>query len=115
LRPLLEFLSSDEVYAIHQASMEILERVGARFESTEAQQVLKSIGVDVDSKGVARFQPETVVEYVKKAPRSVVLRARNPKQDVYLREGRVAFASGTGMYVVEGKAARKAKYQDCCN
>ena len=115
MRPLLEFLSSDEVYAIHQASMEILERVGARFESTEAQQVLKSIGVDVDSKGVARFQPETVVEYVKKAPRSVVLRARNPKQDVYLREGRVAFASGTGMYVVEGKTARKATYQDCCN
>jgi len=115
LRPLLEFLSSDEVYAIHQASMEILERVGVRFESTEAQQVLKSIGVDVDSKGVARFQPETVVEYVKKAPRSVVLRARNPKQDVYLREGRVAFASGTGMYVVEGKTARKATYQDCCN
>jgi trimethylamine:corrinoid methyltransferase-like protein len=48
----LEFLSTDEVYAIHQASLEILERVGMKFESSEAQQILKSAGIDVDSKGV---------------------------------------------------------------
>ncbi|MEM3382160.1 MAG: trimethylamine methyltransferase family protein, partial [Candidatus Bathyarchaeia archaeon] len=115
MRPILEFLSSDEVYMIHQASLEILERVGVKFESKEAQQTLKSVGVDVDGDGVARFHPDTVEEYVKKAPRSVVLRARDPKQDVYLRDGRVVFSSGTGMYVVEGKSARKSTYQDCCN
>ena len=115
MKPLLEFLSKDEIYMIHQASLEILERVGVRFESEEAQQTLKSVGVDVDANGVARFHSDIVEEFVKKAPRSVVLRARDPKQDVYLRDGRVAFTSGTGMYVVEGKSARKSTYQDCCD
>ena len=64
MRPLLEFLSSDEVYAIHQASLEILERVGVRFESPGAQQALKSAGVDVDFKGARvaenrRFQDDS--------------------------------------------------------
>lgn len=115
MRPILEFLSLDEVYAIHQASLEILERVGMKFESAEAQQILRDAGIDVDSKGVARFGPDTVEYYANMAPSSVVLRAREPKQDVYLRNDRVYFASGTGMYVIEGKKVRKSTYQDCCN
>jgi trimethylamine--corrinoid protein Co-methyltransferase len=115
LKPILEFLSTDEVYAIHQASLEILERVGMKFESSEAQQILKSAGIDVDSKGVARFHSSTVEDYIKKAPRSVVLRGRDPKKDVFLRNDRVTFAAGTGMYVIEGNKARKSTYQDCCN
>jgi len=115
LKPVLEFLSTDEVYEIHQASLEILERVGMKFENVEAQQILRNAGIDVDLKGVARFHSDTVEEYVKKAPRSVVLRGRNPKKDVFLRNGRVTFAAGTGMYVIEGNKARKSTYQDCCD
>jgi len=115
MKPILEFLSLDEVYAIHQASLEILERVGMKFESVEAQQILRDAGIEVDTNGVARFDPDIVEEFVKKAPSSVVLRARDPKQDVYLRNDRVAFASGTGMYVIEENKARKSTYQDCCN
>ena len=51
MRPVLEFFSSDEIYEIHQTSLEILERVGMKFESSEAQQILKNAGVEVDSKG----------------------------------------------------------------
>lgn len=115
MRPVLEFFSSDEIYGIHQTSLEILERVGMKFESPEAQQILKNVGVEVDSKGVARFHSDLVEEYIKMAPRSVVLRGRDPKKDVYLRNDRVAFAAGTGMYVIDGNKARKATYQDCCN
>lgn len=68
MRPVLEFFSSDEIYEIHQTSLEILERVGMKFESPEAQQILKNAGVEVDSKGVARFHPDLVEEYIKMAP-----------------------------------------------
>lgn len=115
MKSVLEFLSKDEVYAIHQASLEILERVGMKFESAEAQQILRGAEIDVDSKGVARFHSDTVEEYVKKCPRSVVLRGRDPKKDVFLRDDRVTFAAGTGMYVIEDNRARKSTYQDCCN
>jgi trimethylamine--corrinoid protein Co-methyltransferase len=115
LKLVLEFLSMDDIYAIHQASLEILERVGVKFESTEAQQILKNAGIEVDGKGVARFRQDIVEDLVKRAPRSVVLRARSPKQDVYLRNDRVYFASGTGMYIIEGKTTRKSTYQDCIN
>ncbi|RLI52215.1 trimethylamine methyltransferase, partial [Candidatus Bathyarchaeota archaeon] len=88
MRPVLEFFSSDEIYEIHQTSLEILERVGMKFESPEAQQILKNAGVEVDSKGVAKFHSDLVEEYIKMAPRSVVLRGRDPKKDVYLRNDR---------------------------
>ena len=84
MKPVLEFFSSDEIYQIHQTSLEILERVGMKFESPEAQQILKDAGVEVDSK-VARFHSDLVEDYIKMAPRSVVLRGRDPKKDVFLR------------------------------
>ena len=115
MRPLLEYLSSDEIHNIHQASLEILERVGVKFEDIEAQKILKNVGIDVDSNGIARFDPDIVEEYVKKAPSTVVLKARESKQDVYLRNDRVVFSSGTGLYIVEGKNARKSTNKDCMN
>ena len=44
----LEFLSADQVEAIHQASLQLLEQVGIEFLSPRALDVLSEAGAEVD-------------------------------------------------------------------
>jgi trimethylamine:corrinoid methyltransferase-like protein len=76
----LNFLSEDEKQRIHQDSIKILSRVGVKFMSNKALDILERNGasVDYDSR-VAKMPEEMVDEALKRAPRSFVLGARNPE------------------------------------
>ena len=64
-----EVLSTDEVEAIHEASLTILERIGMEFLDGESRSIMRAAGADVDEETQrVRFPRELVVSSVAKAP-----------------------------------------------
>jgi trimethylamine--corrinoid protein Co-methyltransferase len=57
----MELLSTDEIEAIHQASLVVLKEIGMRVLLPEARQILHQGGVDIDdSSEMARFDAELI-------------------------------------------------------
>ena len=95
---MLEFLSHDEVYAVHLAAMEVLERVGIVFQHEGAIQILKDAGASVDKKKVAKIPEYLVREGLKKTPSQVLLNARNPEYNLRIGGGRTHFTNAFGAH-----------------
>lgn len=68
---------------IHDAAMEILRDVGVRFHNEEAIRILRSNGIRVEGE-TAYFTEEQVMHWVKMAPSSFTLYARNPQYNMIL-------------------------------
>jgi trimethylamine--corrinoid protein Co-methyltransferase len=81
----LALLSADQVEAIHEASMYILENLGIEVMSSRALDLLRSGGASVDysSKSV-RLDRDLVGETLAGVPAGFSLRTRNPEREVYL-------------------------------
>ncbi|UCH69864.1 MAG: trimethylamine methyltransferase family protein [Candidatus Bathyarchaeota archaeon] len=99
----LRVLTSDEVYEIHLAALEILGHVGVRVLEPNAFSVLKEAGADVNQKErIARIPQNLVDEAVKKAPSSFTLYGRNGNYKLRLGDKRTYFAlPGTGVNVLD--------------
>ncbi|MGH6946937.1 MAG: trimethylamine methyltransferase family protein, partial [Kiloniellales bacterium] len=77
--PPLEILNAEQLEAIHNASMTILEEIGMDFLHPEALEILGKAGAKVESgSSRVRFDRGLVTELVAKAPSQVTLHARNP-------------------------------------
>jgi trimethylamine--corrinoid protein Co-methyltransferase len=77
--PPVEILSADEIESIHEASLDLLERVGINFLLPEARDILAQAGADVEKDGLrVRFDRELVLSQVAKTPAGFTLHARNP-------------------------------------
>ncbi len=66
---------------IHDAAMEIMREVGVDFHNEKAREILKANGIRVEGT-TAFFTEEQVMHWVKMAPESFTIYARNPKYDV---------------------------------
>ena len=89
-----EVISTDQVEAIHEASLTILERIGMEFFCPEARSIMREAGADVDeSNGRVRFDRGLVLPSVAKAPAEFTLHSWNP--DHHLRIGGRWLAFGT--------------------
>lgn len=96
--PPFEMLNLEQVEQIHQASMEILERIGVVFMDEEAIDLWAAAGAKVSSSDQrVRFDRNLVMELVAKAPSSFTWRARNPKRNVLVGKNVIAFAPHGGM------------------
>lgn len=75
----LEIISEDQVEAIHNASMEILENIGIKVRHPEARDILKKAGqkVDADTE-IVYFDRDFVMEAISHAPSEFTLHAPNP-------------------------------------
>ena len=62
---------------IHDAAMEILRDVGVKFHNEEAVRILQGNGIRVTG-NIAHFTEEQVMNWVKMAPSSFTIHARNP-------------------------------------
>jgi len=92
----LKILSQDEIYAIHLATLEILERTGVVVESERARNLLEEAGCTVDEKRKHVLIPSHLVEEsIRNAPHRVVICGRKPKHDIKLENGRVHFGLGS--------------------
>ena len=77
--PPFEIASTDEIESIHESSLEVLEEIGVNFLLSEARELLKTAGVEVEA-GTTRVRLDRgfVEEQVAKAPAQWTMHTRNP-------------------------------------
>lgn len=84
-RPTLEVLSPAAVGRIHEATLEVIERVGVRFPSPRAQEIWRAHGASVDREsGVVRAPGALIEAALRTAPPEYTLAARDPGRDLPL-------------------------------
>ena len=88
--PPTELVSADQIEAIHDASLTILEEIGMDFLNEAARDVLAHAGAKIDGVRV-RFDRALIAQAIATCPTSVTLHARNPAHDVTLGGDSVAF------------------------
>jgi len=91
-KPQVSLLSQDEIGAIHNASLEVLESTGIKVGSKKALDILKEAGAGVDygEKHVA-IPRSLVEEALKRAPKTIRYCARDPRYDVLLNKKETHF------------------------
>ena len=73
---------------IHDAAMEILRDVGIKFHNTEAIRILAENGIQV-KEDIAYFTQDQIMHWVKLAPSSFTIYARNPKYNMVMGTDKV--------------------------
>ncbi|MFW5921947.1 MAG: trimethylamine methyltransferase family protein [Halodesulfurarchaeum sp.] len=112
----LQLLTAEQVTAIHNAALQILEETGLKIENEEAMDLLERGGADVDRENdIAKIPAHLVNESVEKAPRSIRLSARDPDQDVLMEPERSFLSSCNGppyVYDYEAETERPPTRED---
>lgn len=95
--PRLKVLTDDQVEAIHEASLRILEATGVRFDSEDARRRLEAAGATrhPDRANVLRFPRGVVEEALRKIPRYGTYFARDSRNDIAF-DGEHTFAHSLG-------------------
>lgn len=89
-------LSTDDLEAIHWATLDVLETIGVKIYSEKCLKILEEAGCIVDYKRrLAQIPSHLVEEAMRKKQRSIRLCARNPKYDVNL-DGRHVYITSDG-------------------
>ena len=88
-------LTKTQVEKVHEASLNILWKIGVDFGYPPAVEVLKKGGAKVDGERVF-FPPKLVEEQIKKAPSQFTLYARNPDNNIIIGGHNMVFTPGYG-------------------
>jgi trimethylamine--corrinoid protein Co-methyltransferase len=95
--PPLRILSADQVEAIHEASMHILENFGIEVMSARALALLDAAGATVDHASMnVRLDRGMVAEALETAPSAYTLTPRNPQRTIRLGGDDIAFTLVAG-------------------
>jgi trimethylamine--corrinoid protein Co-methyltransferase len=99
----LSVFTRDEIDDIHLATLEVLGGTGVFVEDDEALEIFASAGAKVDAASrVVKIPGYLVEEAIASAPSKLLLRGRNPKNDVVIEAGRVGFTTfGEGIKIVD--------------
>lgn len=97
----LKLFSDDELYEIHLATLEVLQKTGLFFEDDEALSILDGGGAMIDKqKKIVKFPPHLVEDCIRSAPSKLVLAGRSPKHDFVMESNRVGFTNfGEGVFI----------------
>ncbi len=95
-----QLLTDSEKEQIHNETLQILQKTGAKFHSEKALKLLESNGARIDwNKKTAHISPELVEHAIKTTPSSFVLGARNPQYDYPMPSSVSRFClDGTGSF-----------------
>ncbi len=92
--PPVEILSGDELESIHEASLELLQRVGINFLLPEARAILAAAGADVEKDGMrVRFDRQLVMSHMAHIPPEFTLHARNPEHSLVFGGNAINFSA----------------------
>src|SRR5690242_6884973 len=86
-----EVLSAEQLEAVHEQAMTILEEIGTDVRQEEALDLLRSHDQKIDGERV-HWDREFVMEMLAKAPDSFTLRPRNPAREVTIGGGSLVLA-----------------------
>jgi len=102
MRPLLHLLTEEDIRSVHDASVRILERAGARIDNKEARELLMEAGAEEgDKKGVVRIPGDLIKECIGKAPPSITVKGRGGRHKVVLEGDNVHFNPGSAAMFIE--------------
>lgn len=102
----MELLSDDQIEAIHNASMRVLEELGIELMSAEARALFRDAGASVDeTTQVVRVDRALIESLVSTAPPSFTLTSRNPAKRLIMGGNHMAF----------GLVAGPPSVHDCIN
>jgi trimethylamine--corrinoid protein Co-methyltransferase len=94
----LEMLSGEQLEALHQASLHILENTGIQFMDSEALSLWARAGAKVDHREqIVWIDRGLLLDLIARAPAQFTWRARNPQRDVPIGGNCAAFAPNGGM------------------
>ena len=114
----IKVLDDEQVQAIIDSALGILETNGMRFLEPGSRMRLASAGADVDEESMmVRFDRSLVMEQVALAPASFELRARNPARHLEIGTGHHIFASVGGPAFVSDldRGRRPGTYAEMCD
>jgi trimethylamine--corrinoid protein Co-methyltransferase len=109
----LTVLNEDEVKAIHQTTLRILDEVGVVLTQPQAREILSGEGAKIQADFI-HIPPDLVEKTLRQCPRTVTLRSRGGKT-ITLGDGKLHWHNmGGAPYVYESPAAdrRPATLQD---
>jgi len=108
-KPVASFLSKDEIEAIHNASLEVLQDVGIKVMSKQALDILKKAGAKVDyTSNHASIPRNLVKEALEMAPKTITYGARNPKYDFVLNKKQPHFcADGDPPFILDWETGER--------
>jgi trimethylamine:corrinoid methyltransferase-like protein len=88
---------------LKQATLDILETVGVRFQSAKALGILEEAGAHVDrASGIAKLPPDVVLTAMARAPRRFALGARDADCDIAVGDGRTyCTTDGCGVEIID--------------
>lgn len=113
----IEVLSADQLEAIHEASLTVLEDIGIEFMGDAALDLLAASGAEVDRDSrLVRFDRGLVAEMLAKARPSVTLTPRNPERTIVLGGNHINFGLVAGPPNVHDfeRGRRSGNYEDYC-
>lgn len=89
--------SDDEVAAIHETALRVLEELGIKVLLPEARTIFRNAGAIIDEDTlIVRLGREIVEAALASAPRSIAARAGNASRDLTFQLGNVMFLAGSG-------------------
>ncbi len=111
--------SEAELGDIHAATLEVLWKTGVYVEDEGAIEMFADGGANVDLESkIVKIPPFMVEDAVNSAPEIILLAGRDPKNDILLEPGRVAFdCFGEGIQMIdpETRETRVPKRDDLAN
>lgn len=99
-----DVLTAGDIDAIEGGVLEILERVGLKFDvdQPEALNIFDDAGCTVDfEEKIVKFPPGLVQEGIRKCPSSFHVEARDPNNDLVVGGNTVYFQPGPGMWYLD--------------
>ncbi len=114
----IEVLSAEQIEAIHDTSMQILEEIGMDFLHPEAREILGRAGAEVEAGSErVRFDRGLIEEAVGHAPAEFTLHARNPAHHVTIGGNHINFATvGSAVNASDLAGGRRdGNYDDFCD
>src|SRR5688572_30487702 len=89
--------SEDQIAAIHETALRVLEELGLKVLLPEARELFASAGALVDEDtAMVRIGRDIVADCLRTAPRSFALRGGDRSRDLLLETGALAFVAGSG-------------------
>ncbi len=100
----IKVLSADDLEQLHQATLEVLAKTGARFPLPRALKIFADAGADVDEKTrTVRIPPDLLMTALSRVPRNICLGSRGGENlDLLLNGSRVyCGTAGTGTATID--------------
>jgi trimethylamine--corrinoid protein Co-methyltransferase len=107
--PQVTILSDDEERLLYTRALDVLQKVGIKYESRRCLELLASHGqrVDFDS-GIAWIKPDLVERCLSTTPRTITLAGRDPKHDMRLDGSRLYITTnGQGTFTQDHRTGER--------